>query len=86
VHFHEVGALDAIVDVVGCALGLHALGLLESTVTVSPIAVGGGTVTAAPGRLPVPPPAVLALLTEAAGQPLRHVLDEVRAAAGDLRP
>ncbi|WP_290057142.1 LarC family nickel insertion protein, partial [Amycolatopsis solani] len=63
VHFHEVGALDAIVDIVGCALGLEALGLLDAAVTVSPIAVGGGTVTAAHGRLTVPPPAVLALLT-----------------------
>jgi uncharacterized protein (TIGR00299 family) protein len=72
VHFHEVGALDAIVDVVGCALGLHALGLLDATVTVSPIAVGGGTVTAAHGRLPVPPPAVLALLTSAAAPVAAH--------------
>lgn len=69
VHFHEVGALDAIADIVGCALGLDALGLLDATVTVSPIAVGGGTVTAAHGRLTVPPPAVLALLT-AAGAPV----------------
>ncbi|WP_329056035.1 nickel pincer cofactor biosynthesis protein LarC [Amycolatopsis sp. NBC_01488] len=69
VHFHEVGALDAIVDIVGCGLGLAALGLLDATVTVSPIAVGGGTVTAAHGRLTVPPPAVLALLT-GAGAPI----------------
>jgi pyridinium-3,5-bisthiocarboxylic acid mononucleotide nickel chelatase len=72
VHFHEVGALDAIVDVVGCALGCHALGLLDATVTVSPIAVGGGTVTAAHGRLPVPPPAVLELLTSAAAPVAAH--------------
>jgi pyridinium-3,5-bisthiocarboxylic acid mononucleotide nickel chelatase len=72
VHFHEVGAVDAIVDVVGCALGLHALGLLDASVTVSPIAVGGGTVTAAHGRLPVPPPAVLALLTAAAAPVAAH--------------
>ncbi|WP_372664461.1 nickel pincer cofactor biosynthesis protein LarC [Amycolatopsis kentuckyensis] len=69
VHFHEVGALDAIADIVGCALGLDQLGLLDATVTVSPIAVGGGTVTAAHGRLTVPPPAVLALLT-GAGAPI----------------
>ncbi|MEU8638534.1 nickel pincer cofactor biosynthesis protein LarC [Amycolatopsis sp. NPDC048633] len=72
VHFHEVGALDAIVDIVGCALALDALGLLDATVTVSPIAVGGGTVTAAHGRLTVPPPAVLALLTGAAAPVAAH--------------
>ncbi|MEV4054898.1 nickel pincer cofactor biosynthesis protein LarC [Amycolatopsis sp. NPDC049688] len=72
VHFHEVGALDAIVDIVGCALGLDALGLLAATVTVSPIAVGGGTVSAAHGRLTVPPPAVLALLTAAAAPVAAH--------------
>jgi uncharacterized protein (TIGR00299 family) protein len=73
VHFHEVGAQDAVVDVVGCALGLHLLGLLDgATVTVSPIAVGGGTVTAAHGRLPVPPPAVLALLTAARAPVAAH--------------
>ncbi|MEV7040551.1 nickel pincer cofactor biosynthesis protein LarC [Amycolatopsis sp. NPDC051061] len=72
VHFHEVGALDAIVDIVGCALGLEALGLLDATVTVSPIAVGGGTVTAAHGRLTVPPPAVLALLTGASAPVAAH--------------
>lgn len=72
VHFHEVGALDAIVDVVGCALGLHALGLLDGEVIVSAIAVGGGAVTAAHGRLPVPPPAVLALLADAAAPISAH--------------
>lgn len=72
VHFHEVGALDAIVDIVGCSLGLHALGLLDANVTVSPIALGGGTVTAAHGRLTVPPPAVLALLTGAAAPIAAH--------------
>src|SRR6185437_12723208 len=65
VHFHEVGAQDAVVDVVGCAIALDLLGLLDATVTVSPIAVGGGTVTAEHGRLTVPPPAVLALLSAA---------------------
>ncbi|MFJ7216140.1 nickel pincer cofactor biosynthesis protein LarC [Amycolatopsis sp. NPDC098790] len=72
VHFHEVGALDAIADIVGCAIGLDRLGLLDATVTVSPIAVGGGTVTAAHGRLTVPPPAVLALLTDAGAPVAEH--------------
>jgi len=71
VHFHEVGALDAIADVVGCALALHELDLLGSAVrVVSPVAVGSGTVRSAHGDLPVPAPAVLQLLADA-GAPLR---------------
>jgi uncharacterized protein (TIGR00299 family) protein len=61
VHFHEVGALDAIADVVGVCAGLQHLGL--DALTCSPVAVGGGTVATAHGRLPVPAPAVAALLT-----------------------
>jgi uncharacterized protein (TIGR00299 family) protein len=61
VAFHEVGAVDAIVDVLGACLGLHALGL--DRLTVSPIALGGGTVQTAHGTLPVPTPAALELMT-----------------------
>ncbi|SHN18595.1 nickel pincer cofactor biosynthesis protein LarC [Actinacidiphila paucisporea] len=71
VHFHEVGALDAIADVVGCATALHSLGLLGPGVrrVVGPVAVGSGTVAGAHGVIPIPGPAVLELLT-AAGAPI----------------
>jgi uncharacterized protein (TIGR00299 family) protein len=61
VQFHEVGALDAIADVVGVCAGFAHLAPAE--VVVTPIAVGSGTVRGAHGTLPVPPPAVAALLT-----------------------
>ena len=64
VHFHEVGALDAIADVVGTAAGFAALNLAE--LHVSPVALGSGSVSTAHGRLPVPAPAVVELLK---GQP-----------------
>jgi pyridinium-3,5-bisthiocarboxylic acid mononucleotide nickel chelatase len=60
VHFHEVGAVDALVDVVGTALLLHDLGVREAW--ASPVAAGGGRTTGAHGPLPVPAPAVLELL------------------------
>jgi pyridinium-3,5-bisthiocarboxylic acid mononucleotide nickel chelatase len=60
VHFHEVGALDAIADVVGAVAGLRALGLTR--LTASTVAVGSGTTRGAHGPLPVPAPAVVELL------------------------
>lgn len=59
VHFHEVGATDAIVDIVGTCLGLHWLNVEE--IYCSPLPVGGGTVNASHGQLPVPVPAVIKL-------------------------
>lgn len=59
VHFHEVGATDAIVDIVGTCLGLDWLGV--DAIYCSALPIGGGTIRAAHGRLPVPAPAVLKL-------------------------
>jgi hypothetical protein len=63
VEFHEVGAVDSIVDILAVCLGFHALGLAR--LVVSDIALGGGTVVAAHGTLPVPAPAALGLLAGA---------------------
>lgn len=63
VHFHEVGAVDAMVDIVCAAVGAEALGLDE--IICSPLNVGGGTVKCAHGTFPVPAPATLELLKNA---------------------
>ncbi len=60
VHFHEVGAVDAIVDLTGAAIGLFRLGVAR--VTASPVALGRGTVDTQHGILPLPAPATLELL------------------------
>jgi pyridinium-3,5-bisthiocarboxylic acid mononucleotide nickel chelatase len=61
VHFHEVGAVDAIVDIVGTCLGLDYLDVAK--IYCSALPTGGGTVRAAHGILPVPVPAVLKLFS-----------------------
>ncbi len=64
VHFHEVGAIDAIVDVVGACVGFEMLGIEKFV--CSKIHVGNGFVNMAHGKFPVPPPAVAELLQNVA--------------------
>jgi hypothetical protein len=63
IHFHEVGAIDAIVDIVCASVGAEALGVDEWI--CSPLNVGGGTVVCAHGTFPIPAPATLELLKRA---------------------
>jgi len=60
VHFHDVGAVDAIVDVTGACVGLHLLGVDQ--VHCSALPLGGGFVTGAHGRIPIPGPGTAELL------------------------
>jgi pyridinium-3,5-bisthiocarboxylic acid mononucleotide nickel chelatase len=71
VHFHEVGAVDSIVDILGVASGLALLGV--DRLISSPLPMGSGFVMSAHGRLPVPAPAVVELMR---GYPMRES-DEV---------
>lgn len=71
VHFHEVGGLDAIVDVVGTCLALESLGV--GSVRSGPVALGTGTVRGSHGLLPNPAPAVVELLV---GAPVRGAARE----------
>jgi uncharacterized protein (TIGR00299 family) protein len=60
VHFHELGAVDSIIDIVAAVVGIHLLGIEK--LFVSRIPVGTGIITGAHGRIPVPSPATIALL------------------------
>lgn len=76
VHFHEVGAADSIIDIVGTCLGLAKLGIKELYST--PPALGSGTVRAAHGVLPVPAPATAQLLAT------HHIPTSTSTATGEL--
>lgn len=71
IHFHEVGAVDSIVDIVGVCAGLDLLGV--ERIYASALPLGHGWVTIEHGRLPVPAPATLALLAEVGAPVLRGV-------------
>jgi uncharacterized protein (TIGR00299 family) protein len=71
VHFHEVGALDTIVDIVGAVVGFRLLGV--ERVHCGPLRLGGGTVKTAHGQLPVPAPATAWLLANS-GAPIAATL------------
>ena len=60
VHFHEVGALDSIIDIVGAVIGFHHLAITE--LYCSPLPLGTGFISCQHGRIPVPAPATLELL------------------------
>ncbi|MSP14989.1 MAG: nickel pincer cofactor biosynthesis protein LarC [Chloroflexi bacterium] len=63
IHFHEVGAADAIADIVGFAFGLEQIGITQ--LYASPLPLGTGSVKSSHGPLPLPAPATLALLAKA---------------------
>ncbi|MGO9570851.1 MAG: nickel pincer cofactor biosynthesis protein LarC [Desulfomonilaceae bacterium] len=68
VHFHEVGAVDSIIDIVGAAVGIHRLGISE--IICSPLPLSRGFVETAHGTIPTPAPATLEILE---GVPVRGV-------------
>lgn len=95
VHFHEIGAMDSIIDIVGACLALELLGV--DKVAVSPLPIGHGIIASVHGTLPAPAPATLALLQGMAVQPLNEPFELVTptgaallsvwsAAAGALPP
>lgn len=70
IHFHEIGAVDSIVDIVGVVAGLHVLDV--TAVYASPLPLGSGFVETEHGRLPVPAPATLTILSEVGAPTIPH--------------
>ena len=65
IHFHEVGASDAVADVIGSVYAYYSLGFDKQKIIGLPIAVGGGRIKTAHGIIPVPAPAVVEILNDA---------------------
>jgi uncharacterized protein (TIGR00299 family) protein len=70
IHFHEIGAVDSIVDIVGVVAGLHVMDV--TAVHASPLPLGSGFVEIEHGRVPVPAPATLTLLSEVGAPTVPH--------------
>ena len=84
VHFHEIGALDALADIVGANLARQALGV--GWVSVAPLPIGRGTVACAHGILPLPAPATAALLTGFPVTPIDESAERSRPPAPPCSP
>jgi pyridinium-3,5-bisthiocarboxylic acid mononucleotide nickel chelatase len=83
IHFHEVGAADAVADVIGASYAFHELGLSHQKVYGLPPALGGGRIKSDHGNLTVPAPATLEILKNipAMGGPVNHELTTPTGAA-----
>ncbi len=62
IHFHEVGAMDSIIDIVGCSIALHSLGI--TNIMSSPLPLGRGFIKCDHGVMPLPAPATLEILKD----------------------
>ena len=85
-YLHEVGAADAVADIVGACTAAEDLGILNGRILASEIAVGKGLTKFAHGNLPLPPPAVLEILKGVpAGRTVRRIADRREAIRAGLR-
>jgi len=83
VHFHEVGAADAVADIIGCAYCFYKLGFDKKKVYGMPLALGGGRIEGMHGKMSVPAPATLEILKDVPvfGGPVDHELTTPTGAA-----